>query len=78
MRIPTIAEDLIIQRFRLEVCRRGRAIDSSEDLDWFSLSIGFFIACGIKPARAYDLATHVRYDKQYWHRPQAPTKVNTP
>ena len=42
-------------------------IDPEEGLDWFSVSVGYFLALGLSPSDAIDLAIHARYDKHYWN-----------
>lgn len=41
-------------------------IDASEEQDWYSLSLGFFVAIGCSNAQAHKLACAARYDHQYW------------
>lgn len=48
----SIKERKAIERFRDEVCEQSKAIDPSEEQDWFSLSLGFFLALKIPPDRA--------------------------
>lgn len=64
---PQTQEEITaVERFRTEVCERSSEVDPSEELDWYSLSLGFFIACGLTPDIATDMAIHVRYDLGYW------------
>ena len=37
----------IVAQFKDDVCSKSKQIDSSEEQDWFSLSLGFFIAKGV-------------------------------
>lgn len=37
-----------------------------DDLDWYDLSIGFFIAHKVSLERVQDVAGYVRYDLNYW------------
>jgi hypothetical protein len=37
-----------------------------EEIDFYGLSLGFFIAKGVKQSDAFYLATTVRYHFQYW------------
>jgi len=55
-----------VLRFKREVCERRDDVDPDEEQDWFSLSLGFFLALGIDADRAYSLSTWVRYDQQYF------------
>ena len=59
-------ERAAIKRFRKEVCGRSESIDPYEDLDWYAMSIGFFLALGIPIDDAARLASWARYDQQYW------------
>lgn len=52
--------------FKEEVCDRSKEIDSSEEQDWFSLSLGWAIAKGLTPDAAWDFAIFVRYEKHYF------------
>jgi hypothetical protein len=37
-----------------------------EEMDWASLSYGFFRAHWHTPERAYEMSTYVRYEMGYW------------
>lgn len=67
--------------FKNDICANSDLIDSDEEQDWTSLSIGFFIARGVlgntnghdddfelygQYADAHMLATICRYTYQYW------------
>lgn len=67
----TAAELTALDAFRQDCCtperREALAKDASGDeQDWFSLSIGYFVAKGLAPAQAHRLALHARYKLQYW------------
>lgn len=48
-------------------CLNNEVDDTFDDLDWYALSIGFFIALDIKDLdRVSDLALHARYHCKYW------------
>lgn len=60
-------------RFRDEVCLPEwqaeddeSRIDASREQDWFSLSLGFFRACGLDVNQCHTVAIWARYDMQYW------------
>lgn len=59
-------ERAIVERFKIEVCRRAQEIDPDSEHEWFSLSLGFFLASGLDPERAHFLSTYVRYRMGYW------------
>lgn len=61
-------EAAVLVLFRRDCCerKRMRKIDPGQEQDWFSLSLGYFIAKGVEPKRAHTLAIHVRYDLLYW------------
>jgi hypothetical protein len=40
--------------------------DSLEELQWYDMSVGFFLALGLKAEEALDLATEVRYHDHYF------------
>lgn len=37
-----------------------------KEIDWYDMSLGFFIALGLPIEQAEELACHVRYDENYW------------
>ncbi len=40
--------------------------DQNEELDWFSLSIGFFASLGLDSEESHELARISRYKYEYW------------
>lgn len=52
------------ERFMNEIYTMGADIDATDDLDWFSLTVGWALALGVKPEEAYEVASHVRYHLQ--------------
>jgi hypothetical protein len=60
------AERNAVGRFRKEVCARMNTVDPNGELDWYTLSFGFFLACGLSVTRATSMAIYVRYEKGYW------------
>jgi hypothetical protein len=62
-----ISEDAIpLREFKRKVCDNSKEVDSSNELEWYSLSIGFFLAMGLSVDQAYDYAIAARYDYKYW------------
>lgn len=59
-------EKNIIERFRREVCERASDIDPAGEQDWYSMSLGFFVACGLSIEEATRCADEVRYVHEYW------------
>jgi hypothetical protein len=59
----------LLIKFRDEICgERGKELDREHDeLDWFSLSVGFFLANGASIGEALGLAITARYNYQYWY-----------
>lgn len=55
-----------LKKFKVEVCDKDNEIDACGELDWFPLSIGFFLAQGLSAEDAHSLALIVRYDLQYF------------
>ena len=57
---------LLIQEFR-KFCESSRAKhELLNELNWYDMSIGWFLAKGISVSRAFKLARTVRYDSEYW------------
>lgn len=56
----------LIHSFKTEICDRAKEIDPSEELDWYALSYGYFLAKGVPLDDVSWLAIHVRYDLHYW------------
>ena len=64
---PTTPDELkAVQRFREEVCERSETIDPKQEYEWYELSIGFFLACGLSRDSAVNMAAYARYDQHYW------------
>jgi hypothetical protein len=61
-------EAAVLVLFRRDCCepKKAKKIDPGQEQDWFSLSLGYFIAKGIEPKRAHTLAIHARYNLLYW------------
>lgn len=58
--------DALLEAFRKDVCAKSAKIDPDESLDWFALSIGFFLARGATISKAHTLAIKARYKHHYW------------
>lgn len=43
-----------------------KKIDPSEEQDWYSLSLGYFLGKGLSLDEAHSLSLYVRYDEKYW------------
>jgi len=56
----------LLEKFRKEICERSKEIDEDSQQDWYSLSLGFFLACGATPQQAHELSIEVRYKHKYW------------
>ena len=52
----------LVEAFKTECDDRGAQIDPDNELDWFSLTVGWAIAKGLTPDEANELAIHIRYD----------------
>ena len=59
-------DDVLMRTFKRKICDRADEIDPTSELDWYSLSIGFFMALGLDSARAGDYANEARYTYGYW------------
>jgi hypothetical protein len=55
-----------LKQFKLEICDRAKEVDPKDHLDWYSLSIGYFMAKRIDIKQAIALATIARYTYKYW------------
>ena len=55
----------VLDRFRTVCCMHHKRLDPSQEQDWFSMSLGFFVASGIGIDRSHTLAIHVRYELIY-------------
>lgn len=55
--------------FKKDVCDRSKEIDPDEQLMWFELSYGYFLAKGCTPDEAYKLSSEVRYQDEYFEEP---------
>jgi hypothetical protein len=60
----------LIEQFKNEVCGDfGIKLDDEIlEIDWYSLSIGWFLAKGASVQDAADLAREARYKHQYWYQ----------
>jgi len=47
--------------FKVEVHDRGEVFDPDNELDWYSVTVGWALAKGVAPEEARDFAAHVRY-----------------
>lgn len=61
-----MSEEELLEAFKNEVCEKAKEVDPDSSQDWYSLSIGFFVAKGASPEVAHHLATTARYAYQYW------------
>lgn len=48
--------------FKTEVHDKAAYIDPNNDLDWYSLTVGFALAKGATPEEAIEIAVHIRYE----------------
>lgn len=49
-------------------CQSEKAKDPElDELDWYDMSIGFFLALGLSVEDAYAVATECMYTRQYWN-----------
>ena len=54
-----------VPTFIKEVSKRAEVVDPEDELDWYSLSIGWAIAKGLNPSDAQEFANHMRYTLLY-------------
>jgi hypothetical protein len=48
--------------FKAEINDRAEEIDSSNEQDWFSLTLGWAIGKGLTPEDAHEFARYIRYE----------------
>lgn len=60
--------DKIINDFKVEVCNHYTEIDPDNEEDWYSLSIGYFLAKGLSVKESRITASKVRYTFHYWQK----------
>lgn len=63
--IDAVIDPLLI-RFRDEVCLNRELVEAMEDVDWFGMSLGWFLANGCDFETAHGLALDARYVHEYW------------
>jgi hypothetical protein len=56
----------LFELFKSKVCMKEDKIDPNSELDWYSLSLGFFLALDITPDDAHELSIEARYNHHYW------------
>jgi hypothetical protein len=56
----------LLEQFRVDICLRAKEIDEAADLDWYDMSIGYFLAKGADIEKAFYLARMARYRFQYF------------
>jgi len=54
--------EMLERAFKTEVYDRRVEIDSNNEQDWYSLTLGWAIAKGLNPANANEFALYIRYD----------------
>jgi len=57
-----MTRDEMVKAFKTECDDHGAQIDPNNELDWFSLTVGWAIAKGLTADEANKLAVHIRYD----------------
>lgn len=51
----------LIAAFKAECHNRASSIDPDDEQDWYSLTLGWALAKGIKPYAAHEFASFIRY-----------------
>jgi len=54
------------EKFKSEVCSYPRTVDPGDEVDWFDLSVGYFLALDFPIDEVYEMAREVRYKLNYW------------
>jgi hypothetical protein len=52
----------LIAQFQVEVFDKAIEIDPTNELDWYSITVGWALAKGLEPNKAIDFAIHIRYE----------------
>jgi len=52
----------LMSQFKTEMTDRATLVDTSNELDWYSLTVGWAVAKGLSPDEARSFSTHVRYE----------------
>ena len=64
-----------LERFRREVCEKADKmrdtpddppLATDQDIDWYSMSVGYFLGIGASITVAYSAAIEARYTHNYW------------
>ena len=54
-----------LDAFKKDICDDPK-LSKDEEMDWFVLSLGYFIGKGLSYEESYKLSIHLRYHLQYW------------
>lgn len=52
---------VLVEEFEDKVSNKGAEIDSDDEQDWYSLTLGWALAKGFNPDDAHDFARIIRY-----------------
>lgn len=61
-RCPQCLTKEALELFREEIDNKGAEIDEENELDWYSITIGWAIAKGFTPKESLEIATYIRYN----------------
>lgn len=61
----TKTQEMAREKFH-KFCEMHAENPDLEELDWYDMSVGFFMACNLTSEEACELANIVRYDDQYF------------
>ncbi len=67
---PEQTDQELFQQFKAEVCENPDLTDDFE-MDWYSLSVGFWLARGVQLKRCHSLAVQARYEYRYWEEAES-------
>ena len=54
--------DKLVGEFKVECHDRAEELDSSNEQDWYSLTLGWAVAKGLNPEEAHEVALYLRYN----------------
>jgi len=52
----------LTRMFKKEASDKSNRIDANNELDWYSLTLGWAIGKGLSPTRAINFALYIRYN----------------
>lgn len=54
------------KKFKSEICEKHETAEGCDEMNWYDLSVGFFLALKFPITEAHVMARKVRYSFKYW------------